>query len=101
LATELADRVVVALDYLEKVGDGIAKATDNYNKFIGSVESRVVPTVRRVRELNLINREIPEVGPVTSLPRALSGAVVADAGGDDLEALDAQVLGEAGHGDLA
>jgi len=57
--------------------------------------------VRRVRELNLINREIPEVGPVTSLPRALSGAVVADAVGDDLEALDAQVLGEAGHGDLA
>ena len=101
LATELADRVVVALDYLEKVGDGIAKATDNYNKFIGSVESRVVPSVRRVRELNLINREIPEVGPVTSLPRALSGAVVADAVGDDLEALDAQVLGEAGHGDLA
>jgi DNA recombination protein RmuC len=92
LATELADRVVVALGHIKKVGDNLKNATDNYNSFIGSVESRVVPTVRRVRELKLITAELPDVGPVTVVPRSVAGALETEAP----EALTAQVVEELG-----
>jgi DNA recombination protein RmuC len=48
---ELYDRVITFIEHLEKVGRGLNSSVDAYNKAIGSLESRVLVSVRRFKEL--------------------------------------------------
>ncbi len=48
---ELYDRVSVFTDHLEKVGKGLEGALKGYNAAVGSLESSVLPSARRMAEL--------------------------------------------------
>ncbi len=48
---ELYDRLSTFTSHFERVGRGLTGATDAYNKAIGSLESRVLVSARRLREL--------------------------------------------------
>ena len=48
-------------------------AVDHYNSAVGSLESRVLPSVRKFMELGAAaGEEIPELAPVDETPRALT-----------------------------
>lgn len=62
-AQELLDRLVVMTNHLSKLGSHLDAATDSYNKFIGSYESRVLVSARRMADLG-IGTDLPD-SPVT------------------------------------
>ena len=73
LGKDLYDRIRTFLGHLEGVGDSLQRATDNYNKAVGSLESRVLPGARKFRQLGAATGdELPELGTIDETPRALS-----------------------------
>ena len=69
---ELHHRVGTTLTAMAKTGRGLESATKAYNEMVGSVESRVLPTLRRFSELGVSNDELPEVRPVESAARTIT-----------------------------
>jgi DNA recombination protein RmuC len=70
LGKELYDRVAVMTRHFSEIGNAITKAITAYNRAVGSMESRVLPSVRKFRELGVISSdEIPTVNPVDHTPR--------------------------------
>ena len=87
---ELHHRVGTTLAAMAKTGRGLESATKAYNEMVGSVESRVLPTLRRFSELGVSGDELPEVKPVEAAARAMTA--------NELEAssnLDDQDISEA------
>jgi DNA recombination protein RmuC len=79
LGRELYDRIRVFSGHLHDVGKRLDGATEAYNKAVGSLESRVLPTARRFKELGAAaGAEIPEVEPVDSRARQLAAPEAAD-----------------------
>ena len=66
---ELHRRVGTTLAAMAKTGRGLESATKAYNEMVGSVESRVLPTLRRFNELGVAGEELPAVKPVESATR--------------------------------
>ncbi len=50
-ARELDERLALFVEHLAKVGAGLSRSVDAYNRAVGSLESRVLPQTRRMREL--------------------------------------------------
>lgn len=69
---ELHHRVGTTLTAMAKTGRGLESATKAYNEMVGSVESRVLPTLRRFSELGVSGDELPEVRPVEAAARAMT-----------------------------
>ena len=69
---ELHRRVGTTLAAMAKTGRGLETATKAYNEMVGSVESRMLPTLRRFSELGVSGEELPEVKPVESSARDLT-----------------------------
>jgi len=73
LGKQLYDRVRSFLGHFERVGTNLGQAIDTYNKAVGSLESRVLPSARKFRELGAAaGDEIIAVEPVDETPRALT-----------------------------
>jgi len=74
LGVELYDRVAVMAEYVADVGVNLRQAGSAYDRFVGSLESRVLVTARRFRELGVsTTKEIPDTTPLdleTREPRA-------------------------------
>jgi DNA recombination protein RmuC len=60
---ELAERMGVLVDHLSNVGGAIGKAVESYNKAVGSLESRVLPTARKLDALDALDQEAKPVMP--------------------------------------
>jgi DNA recombination protein RmuC len=63
LGRELYERLATMIEHLETVGRNIKQAADGYDRFVGSLEQKVVPSARRFRELGVTpskSIEIPE-----------------------------------------
>jgi DNA recombination protein RmuC len=56
---------------MAKTGRGLETATKAYNEMVGSMESRVLPTLRKFSELGVSGEELPEVKPVEIATRDL------------------------------
>jgi len=81
---ELHARIGSFVDHLAGVGAALRRAVENYNKAVGSLERRVVPAARRLRELGATSApEISAPEAVDRVPRESMPAVepVADADG--------------------
>ena len=50
---ELYDRLSTLVEHLESVGRNIGQAADSYNRFVGSLEQKVLPSARRFKELGV------------------------------------------------
>ncbi len=73
LGKDLYDRVRTFLGHFEGVGSSLKRATDNYNRAVGSLESRVLPSVRKFKELGAATGEdIAELEPVDETTRELN-----------------------------
>jgi DNA recombination protein RmuC len=63
LGRELYERLATMVGHLENVGANIKQAADSYDKFIGSLEQKVLPGARRFKELGVSSTkelEVPE-----------------------------------------
>jgi len=73
LGREMHDRIRVFVDHLRGLGNGLRRATEAFNSAVGSLESRVLPTARRFRELGVAaGDEIAELEPVDATTRQLA-----------------------------
>ncbi|MDP1606983.1 MAG: DNA recombination protein RmuC [Rhodocyclaceae bacterium] len=71
LGKELYERLGTLADHWAGVGKHLADAVTAYNKATGSLESRVLVTARRFKELQAVagDKEIRDLAPVDSAPR--------------------------------
>jgi DNA recombination protein RmuC len=73
LGTELHDRLCTMAAYFGDLGGSLEAAVESYNKVLGSLESRVLISARRFRELGAASedKEIKVSQPVDVVPREL------------------------------
>ncbi|MDR2018356.1 MAG: DNA recombination protein RmuC [Syntrophobacterales bacterium] len=69
LGRELYERVSKMTEHLDALGNAIRRGTEAYNKTIGSLEARVLPSVRRFKDLGVEGTEIPLLKQVDNSPR--------------------------------
>ncbi len=72
LGKQLYDRMNTLAEHLGKVGTGLDRAVGAYNSAVGSLESRVLPTARKFKELGAVgDSDLPELSPVEKQTRPL------------------------------
>lgn len=72
LGRELYNRMRVMADHLNDIGKGLERANSSYNKAVGSMEARVLPSARRFKELGAVSGDdIAIVEPVETAPKTL------------------------------
>jgi len=75
LGKELYGRMRTFLAHFQGIESALTKAVDSYNKAVGSLEGRVLPSARRFKELGAATGDdLPVIEPVDELPRALTAA---------------------------
>ncbi|AAV89438.1 DNA recombination protein RmuC [Zymomonas mobilis subsp. mobilis ZM4 = ATCC 31821] len=57
LGKELYERIAKVDAHMRALGNSLENSVKNYNKFVGSFESRVLVTARKFRELNIETKE--------------------------------------------
>ncbi|MEC7924619.1 MAG: DNA recombination protein RmuC, partial [Actinomycetota bacterium] len=67
LAKELYRRVATMLDHVAKAGRGLESANKGFNEMIGSMERNVLPTMRKLNELNIVSDPTKEI-KITETP---------------------------------
>jgi DNA recombination protein RmuC len=71
LGKELYERMAVLADHFNEVGQSLGRSVHAYNKAVGSLESRILPTARKFKELGVSSdKELNLLNPVEELPRA-------------------------------
>jgi DNA recombination protein RmuC len=77
LGREMYDRLRVFTTHLDDMRRGLEKATDAYNRGVGSLEQSVMPSARRFRELGVApSVDLPNLAPVERalrVPRDVGG----------------------------
>ncbi|MBF0597163.1 DNA recombination protein RmuC [Faecalibacter rhinopitheci] len=71
---ELYNRVNVLIQHFASVGHNLNQASQSYNKAIGSLESRFIPQVKKLKEIGgtLMEKEIVETKPIDTMIRAIN-----------------------------
>ncbi len=73
LGRELHDRASTAFEHVSKLGESIRQTTERYNRVVGSIDTRLVPTLKRFEEAGAKSaKELAELKPVEAEPRALA-----------------------------
>ena len=65
----LYERVATFVGHVAGVGKSLEASVKKYNEAVGSLDARVLPAARRLRELGVGNAEIDAPGPVEAQPR--------------------------------
>ena len=70
LGKQLYERMRVMADHLNDIGGNLEKANVAFNKAVRSLETRVLPSARRFKELGVVaGEEIPPLEPVATAPQ--------------------------------
>ncbi|MCF8178344.1 MAG: DNA recombination protein RmuC [Sulfuritalea sp.] len=71
LGRELYERLATMAEHWGRVGRNLGEAVGAYNKSVASLESRVLVSARKFRDLKVAgeDREIADLNPVEALPR--------------------------------
>jgi len=89
LGSELYTRLGTLGSHATRMGASLQKSVESYNALVGTLESRVIVTARRMHELGLAETPLPETGPVEIAPRPLTAAELIAA--QDYAVLDTEV----------
>ncbi len=73
---ELYNRVTTLIQHIAAVGYNLNSATHSYNKVVGSLESRFIPQVKKLKEIGgtLMGKEIPELNTIETSLRPMNDA---------------------------
>lgn len=70
LGKELYERFAVVIEHFAKTGDSLRKAVGSYNDGVRSLESRLIPSVRKFRELGISSaKEVASPVEVDQVPK--------------------------------
>ena len=73
LGRDLYERLKTFLGHFQSLGTSMERAVESYNKAVGSMESRVLVSARKFKELGAAaGEEIAELEPVDEVPRSLA-----------------------------
>lgn len=72
LGRELYERVGVLAKHTHDLGGSLRRSVEAYNLFVGSLESRVLVTAKRLHDLDVSTKPPREVSPETVTPRPLT-----------------------------
>jgi DNA recombination protein RmuC len=73
LGRDLYERLKTFLGHFQALGTSMERAVESYNKAVGSMESRVLVSARKFKELGAAaGEEIAELEPVDEVPRGLA-----------------------------
>ena len=78
LGRELYERLATLGTHFDKLGRSLAGTVGNYNKAVATMESRVMVSARRFRDLEVTSAELAELSPVHETPRELAVAEMID-----------------------
>ena len=74
-AKDLYDRLAVFAGHLEKVGVALNRSVESYNKAMGSLEVRVLPSARKLEEMQVVQSPaevLQGASRVNAAPRRLT-----------------------------
>lgn len=92
LGRNLYDRIAKLAEHFENVGRSLSKAVQAYNGAVGTLESRVLVTARRLKDKGVTpSEEFREVETIEQTPRLLGAPELV--GLFDDPALDAEIIG--------
>jgi DNA recombination protein RmuC len=74
LGRELYDRLSTVGAHLDKLGRSLTTAVGSYNQAIGSLESRVLVSARRMRDLQVSDADLASASPVHEAVRPTTAA---------------------------
>lgn len=78
LGRELYDRVRVMATHMDRLGKTLDRSVESYNKTVRSMESRVLVTARKFRDMGVSSpEELPELEPVERAPQAVGQPEIA------------------------
>ena len=72
LAVDLFDRIGTFSNHINKLGKNLGTALGSYNDAIGSMERSVLTTARKLKELHVTSKEMPNVSLIETLPRQIT-----------------------------
>lgn len=80
LGSELHERAATAFKYVNDLGTSLRQSVERYNRLVGSIDSRMVPTLRKFEEAGARSgKELAEASGVDATPRLLDAAADGDA----------------------
>ncbi|MFF0491555.1 DNA recombination protein RmuC [Nocardia sp. NPDC004068] len=71
LGRELYTRLSTTGTHLDRLGAQLGKSVEAFNQTVATVESRVMVTARRLHELEIGDRDVPDIRRVDAWPRAV------------------------------
>lgn len=72
IGSELFDRINVFAGHLAKVGNGINGALNSYNKAVGTLDSRIMASARKLKDLNATTKDIETPKILEGAPRPIA-----------------------------
>ena len=72
LGRELYERIASLGKHVDRLGRSLTNAVSTYNQAVGSLESRVLVSARRLNQLGIVEGELDQPRPVEAATRALS-----------------------------
>ncbi len=79
LGRDLYERMGIVGGHLAKIGSSLKSAVGAFNQTVGSLETRVLPTARKLESLVVTDRELPSLEPVSEQPRSIQAPELAPA----------------------
>ncbi len=70
-AQEVYERLTTATGHFKSLGDSLNSSVGNYDKLLGSLESRVFPAARRMKELGIRGDELSSIQPINKATREM------------------------------
>jgi DNA recombination protein RmuC len=72
LGAEIYERIATFVRNFAAVGNSLEKATEAYNKSVGSLENRVLVSARKFKEMGAtVQGDIPEIAQIEHIPRSI------------------------------
>ncbi|WP_224816334.1 DNA recombination protein RmuC [Hasllibacter sp. MH4015] len=85
-AKELYGRLATFAGNLQKVGTALNRSVDSYNKAMGSLEARVLPSARKLEAMQVVQEasdELKDAPRVEAVPRTLTAPELTVVNGDE------------------
>jgi DNA recombination protein RmuC len=73
LGKQLYERMGILVQHFENVGSSLRKAMEAHNRAVGSMESRILPSLRKFKELGVTGADdLPSLEQIDQTPRSLN-----------------------------